>query len=249
MTVGAISAGAAYAAFPSVVAQKAVRSLPAEGAGSAAEPKPAQELAAAPGQADKSAAQAEPKSAQAESKSAKTPGQRAELTPEQLAQIAKLQARDREVRQHEAAHLAASGGLATSGASFSYQKGPDGVNYAVGGEVGINTSPGRTPAETIARARTIQAAALAPADPSGADRAVAAAAQQMEIQARAEQAQQANADVKPERKSDDTVAKPQGEQASPATPEARRASAQAVQAVQAYTAAGQPSAAGLSVFA
>ncbi|WP_338845899.1 putative metalloprotease CJM1_0395 family protein [Massilia sp. W12] len=113
------------------------------------------------------------------------------FSEEELAQIAKLQARDREVRQHEMAHLAAAGGLATSGASFSYQKGPDGVNYAIGGEVSIDTSSGSTPQETIQRARTIQAAALAPASPSGADRAVAAAAQQMELQARAELASSA----------------------------------------------------------
>ncbi|MES2934701.1 MAG: putative metalloprotease CJM1_0395 family protein [Pseudomonadota bacterium] len=117
--------------------------------------------------------------------------EKADLSPAQLTQLGKLQARDREVRQHEAAHLAASGGLATSGASFTYQKGPDGVNYAIAGEVGINTSPGRTPQDTIQRARTILAAALAPADPSGPDRAVAAAARQMEMQARAELPSQA----------------------------------------------------------
>lgn len=109
-----------------------------------------------------------------------------ELSAEALALIAKLKARDTEVRQHEQAHLAAAGGLARSGASYTYQRGPDGVNYAVGGEVQIDTSPGRTPEETIARARTISAAALAPADPSGADRAVAAQALQLEQQARAE---------------------------------------------------------------
>lgn len=114
-----------------------------------------------------------------------------QLSDEEAAQLAKLQARDRQVRQHEMAHLAVSGGLATSGASFTYQKGPDGVNYAVGGEVSIDTSPGRTPEETIARAQQIQAAALAPADPSGQDRSVAAQAQQMEIDARAQLAAQA----------------------------------------------------------
>lgn len=107
----------------------------------------------------------------------------AQFSAADTAQLAKLQARDRQVRLHEMAHLAASGGLATSGASFTYQKGPDGVDYAVGGEVGIDTSPGRTPEDTIARARQIQAAALAPADPSGQDRSVAAMAQQMEIEA------------------------------------------------------------------
>lgn len=113
-----------------------------------------------------------------------------ELSQEDAAQVAKLKQRDREVRQHEMAHLAASGGLATSGASYTYQKGPDGVNYAIGGEVSINTSPGRTPEETIQRARIISAAALAPADPSGQDRAVAAQAAQLAQQARVELSQQ-----------------------------------------------------------
>lgn len=108
------------------------------------------------------------------------------LTPEALAQVDKLKARDAEVRQHEQAHLAAAGGLALSGASYTYQRGPNGVNYAIGGEVQIDTSPGSTPQETISRARAVAAAALAPADPSGADRAVAAQAAQMEQQARTE---------------------------------------------------------------
>ena len=42
----------------------------------------------------------------------------------------------------------------------------------------------------MGRARTIQAAALAPADPSGLDLAVAAQARQMEQEARAELARQ-----------------------------------------------------------
>ncbi len=109
-----------------------------------------------------------------------------ELSPEALALISKLKARDTEVRQHEQAHLAAAGGLAVSGANYTYQRGPNGVNYAIGGEVSIDTAPGRTPEETIARAHTIVAAALAPAEPSGADLAVAAQAQQMEQQARTE---------------------------------------------------------------
>ena len=114
-----------------------------------------------------------------------------ELSPEALALIAKLKARDTQVRQHEQAHLAAAGSLAVSGASYVYQRGPDGVSYAVGGEVQIDTSPGRTPEETVARARAIMAAALAPADPSGPDRAVAAHAQQLMQQALAAQARQA----------------------------------------------------------
>jgi len=130
-------------------------------------------------------------SSPAADKSSASPSSTTQLSPEALALIDKLKARDLEVRQHELAHLAASGGLATSGASYTYQRGPNGVSYAIGGEVNIDTSPGATPEETIQRARTIQAAALAPAEPSGPDRAVAAQAQQMETQARAELAQRA----------------------------------------------------------
>ena len=119
-----------------------------------------------------------------------TTGDTTNLTPEALALLSKLKSRDTEVRQHEQAHLAAAGGLATSGASYTYERGPNGVDYAIGGEVNIDTAPGATPEETIARARVIQAAALAPAEPSGADRAVAAQASLMEQQARAELATQ-----------------------------------------------------------
>ena len=90
----------------------------------------------------------------------------------------------------KAAAVAAAAALAISGATYTYQRGPNGVNYAIGGEVQIDTSPGATPEETISRAASIQAAASAPADPSGADRAVAAQAQQMAAQARAELARQ-----------------------------------------------------------
>ncbi|MDR3087932.1 MAG: hypothetical protein LBU45_08310 [Azoarcus sp.] len=100
--------------------------------------------------------------------------------------VEEMKTTDRAVRAHEAAHMAAGGNLVTSGASYSYETGPDGQRYAVAGEVGIDTSKGRTPQETLARAERIRAAALAPADPSGQDRAVAAAAAQMAADARAE---------------------------------------------------------------
>ena len=94
--------------------------------------------------------------------------------------------------------MAAGGGMITSGASYTYQKGPDGVNYAVAGAVGIDTSAGKTPEETIDRAQRIRAAALAPADPSGQDRAVAAKATQMEQAARMELAQQSQQEMRGE---------------------------------------------------
>ena len=114
----------------------------------------------------------------------------AALTPEQQAQVAQLSKTDREVRQHEQAHMAAGAGLVTSGASYSYTRGPDGRNYAQGGEVGIDTSEGGSSAETLAKAQQIQAAAMAPAQPSGQDHAAAARAAQMAMQARVDQARE-----------------------------------------------------------
>ncbi|MBL8056004.1 MAG: hypothetical protein JNK29_04865 [Anaerolineales bacterium] len=118
------------------------------------------------------------------------PGQ--PLSAAEQAEVEKLKARDREVRAHEQAHQAAGAGLITRGASYSYKSGPDGQQYAVGGEVGIDTSPVRgNPAATIRKAERIRRAALAPAEPSPQDRAVAAEASRMAADARRQQAQQA----------------------------------------------------------
>jgi len=105
-----------------------------------------------------------------------------QLTAEEQAEVAKLAARDREVRAHEAQHIAAGGGMA-SGAQYEYEMGPDGKMYAVGGRVKITVTPGSTPEETLARARQLQAAATAPGDPSSQDLSVAARASQMEATA------------------------------------------------------------------
>ena len=106
------------------------------------------------------------------------------MGPAQARELADLKARDQQVRAHEAAHLAAAGGLARGGASYTYQRGPDGGVYAVGGEVSIDTSPvPGNPAATLAKAQQIQAAAMAPADPSSQDRSVAAAASAMAARA------------------------------------------------------------------
>lgn len=110
----------------------------------------------------------------------------APLSADQQKQVNKLKETDSHVRAHEQAHLAASGGLAMGGASFDYETGPDGKRYAVGGEVQIDTSKGKTPEETLAKASRIRSAALAPSDPSGQDRAVAAAATQMAAEAQQE---------------------------------------------------------------
>ncbi|EAI0653414.1 hypothetical protein E0287_07325 [Campylobacter coli] len=108
-----------------------------------------------------------------------------ELTLQQVQQLRELQSIDRNVKAHEAAHQAAGGGLAGA-ASFSYIRGPDNQMYAVAGEVPIRMQEGRTPEETIANARQVAAAAMAPADPSPQDYKVAANAAKMEFDARAE---------------------------------------------------------------
>ncbi|MBR9885708.1 MAG: catalase [Oceanospirillales bacterium] len=104
--------------------------------------------------------------------------------------IDELAARDREVRAHERAHQAAGGGLAGS-ASFTYERGPDGKQYAVGGEVSIDAPVSSDdPQADLEKAQIILRAALAPADPSGQDLKVAAAARALATNAQVELATQ-----------------------------------------------------------
>ncbi len=105
-----------------------------------------------------------------------------ELSEDEERLVLDLQARDSEVRAHESAHQAAGGGM-TGAATFSYQQGPDGKMYAIGGEVSISMKSGSTPEETIANARQIAAAAMAPGNPSPQDHAVATSARVMEMKA------------------------------------------------------------------
>jgi hypothetical protein len=110
------------------------------------------------------------------------------LTADEQRVVQELQARDREVRAHEAAHQAAGGGN-VGGASYSYQQGPDGRQYAIGGEVPVDLSTsGSSPEAVIAKMAQVQAAATAPADPSPQDFAVAAAAAAIAAAARQQEA-------------------------------------------------------------
>jgi len=111
--------------------------------------------------------------------------------------LLELQARDQEVKIHEAAHQAAGGDLA-GGASFTYEQGSDGKMYAVGGEVSIDTSAGKTPEETVQKARQIIAAATAPANPSSQDIKVAGGAAQMLAKAQQELALQKRSETEQE---------------------------------------------------
>ena len=118
-------------------------------------------------------------------------------TPQQEAAtariLAQLKAADREVRAHEQAHMAAGAGI-TGSASYTYKTGPDGKQYAVAGEVPVDTSAGRTPEETLIKAQKIRAAALAPAQPSAQDYKVAQTAASMQQSARIEIAQNEKAE-------------------------------------------------------
>jgi len=99
--------------------------------------------------------------------------------------VAELKKRDAEVRRHERAHSNAAGpygGLP----SYEFQRGPDGQLYAVGGEVSIDTSPEASAEATVRKLETVIRAALAPAEPSPQDHAVAAQARKGKADAEAE---------------------------------------------------------------
>jgi hypothetical protein len=125
-------------------------------------------------------------------KDAKQPG---ELTDEEKQVVAKLRERDAEVHRHEQAH-AAAGGQYAGAPSYEYQQGPDGKQYAVGGETPIDVSPiPGDPEATARKMEQVRRAALAPADPSGQDQAIAAAASAAAAQASQEASKQKAADA------------------------------------------------------
>ena len=108
------------------------------------------------------------------------------LTADELSQLRLLKNRDREVRAHEQAH-ASVGGPYASAPHYQYTKGPDGHQYASSGHVNIDSSKiAGDPEATLQKALQLKRAALAPAQPSQQDRRVAANAQQLAIEARAD---------------------------------------------------------------
>lgn len=111
------------------------------------------------------------------------PKDRLELSRE-AQEIRELQARDQEVRTHEAAH-AAAGGAYAGAPSYTYERGPDGRSYATGGEVSIDISPiPGDPQATLQKAQQVRSAALAPAQPSAQDMRVAQKATVLAAKAR-----------------------------------------------------------------
>lgn len=115
-----------------------------------------------------------------------------ELTPEEEKQVQELKQRDQEVRAHESAHKTAGGGY-VGNISYTTQTGPDGRQYAIGGEAQIDASPiSGKPEQTIRKMDIVIRAALAPAEPSSQDYAVARAAQATRLEAQKELAQNNN---------------------------------------------------------
>ncbi len=135
-----------------------------------------------------------------------------ELSAEEQREVQQLRARDREVRAHEQAHVAASGRIAVSGPRYSYDEGPDGKRYATGGTVNFQVPPANSPEEEARLAAQLRRMALAPANPSGTDRAVAAGASAKESQARRETHKQKMEEVSEADQANSTTAGQPGKQ-------------------------------------
>lgn len=100
-------------------------------------------------------------------------------------EIKDLKQTQENVIKHEQTHKSV-GGQYAGAINYSKTSGPDGKQYIVGGEVSIDTSKEDTPQKTITKMQIVRRAALAPADPSGADRAAASEASSKESAARKE---------------------------------------------------------------
>ncbi|MBL6952820.1 MAG: hypothetical protein ISR50_09310 [Alphaproteobacteria bacterium] len=107
---------------------------------------------------------------------AQAANQSAQLSEGEREQVKELKKQDAEIRRHEQAH-AAAGGQYAGAPQYGYTNGPDGQRYANSGHVTIDVTPvAGDPKGTIEKMTVVQRAANAPAEPSGADRSVAARA-------------------------------------------------------------------------
>jgi hypothetical protein len=126
------------------------------------------------------------------------------LSDQEQRSLDDLRRRDLEVRSHEQTHRSVGAQYAGS-IHLDYQLGADGKRYAVSGSTSIDVAAvPNDPAATLHKMEVVQRAATAPANPSGADRQVAAAASQQGQQARAEMAAERYAqarDLAPEKRS------------------------------------------------
>lgn len=108
------------------------------------------------------------------------------LNSEEQQEIQRLARRDREVRSHEQAHARAGGAHIRGGVKLSTTTGPNGRQYATSGEVNIDLSAANSPEATVNKMQQVQRAALAPANPSSADRSIASVAARRELDAQSQ---------------------------------------------------------------
>lgn len=85
--------------------------------------------------------------------------------------LEKFKRTDAQIRSHEQIH--ASIGHTTAPISYTYQQGPDGKMYAVGGSVRLDTSIPDDPKAAAFKLDQISKAASGPVDSSGADNQIA----------------------------------------------------------------------------
>ncbi len=107
------------------------------------------------------------------------------LSDQEKSEVKDLKSEDARVRAHEQAHAAAGGANAGS-PQFVFTNGPDGRRYATSGSVPIDISPEQDPAATISKMEVVKRAALAPTDPSAADRSIAAQADKQKATAQSQ---------------------------------------------------------------
>ncbi len=113
---------------------------------------------------------------------AATPG--AGANSEDQALQDRLEDRDAKVRAHELAHIMAAGGQAQGLPQYTYQTGPDGKAYAIGGSVNISMTSSGDAEQTARQAETARRAALATGEPSIQDSLTANQAGEMASRAR-----------------------------------------------------------------
>lgn len=86
--------------------------------------------------------------------------------------LEKFKKTDANIRSHEQIH--ASIGHTTTPIAYTYQQGPDGKMYAVGGSVKLDTSIPKDPKAALFKLDQLQKAASAPVDSSGSDNQISA---------------------------------------------------------------------------
>jgi hypothetical protein len=115
-----------------------------------------------------------------------------DLSEEEQKTVEELKKVNDNVEKHEDAHQAVAGDL-FKGKSITYKSGPDGKQYAVAGEVQIDTTAeSDDPQATMQKMERVRSAALAPSDPSAQDQKVASEASQAIMDAQAQMQQGAN---------------------------------------------------------